>query len=85
MISSERIQKKRNHEKFSRHTDEFRSLPYRLQVFVLDERWHTDLRSWYGGRARVAHAQPVARDASTTQADLLSAALAPVLPASSPI
>ena len=43
------------------------------------ERWHADLRSWYGGDARVAHAQPVARDASTTQADLLSAALAPVL------
>ena len=43
------------------------------------ERWHADLRSWYGGGARVAHAQPVARDASTTQADLLSAALAPVL------
>ena len=43
------------------------------------ERWHADLRSWYGGGARVAHAQPVTRDASTTQADLLSAALAPVL------
>ena len=42
-------------------------------------RWHSDLRSWYGGAARVAHAEPVARDASTTQADLLAASLAPLL------
>ena len=32
-------------------------------------RWHNELRSWYGGAARVAHAEPVARDASTTQAN----------------